>query len=112
MGRDKVVNIVAIDCMPEVEQKFIHWYDDIHIPLLMKFKGLIGVKRYKLTGGGAYPRHLGIYEFENQAAFDAYEKSPELATAKAESNETWKQDRFEVKWRAQYEFLRSWVRED
>ncbi len=109
---DRVINLIGIECKPEAEQKFIHWYDNIHIPLLMKFKGLIGVKRYRLTGGSAYPRHLAIFEFDDQAAFDAYEKSQELAAARAESYETWKQDRFEVKWRGQYQYLRSWVRED
>lgn len=113
MSGDRVVNLIGIECKPEVENKFVHWYDDIHIPLLMKYKGLIGVKRYRLTGGdGDYPRHLAIFEFESREAFDEYEKSPELAAARAESYETWKEDRFEMKWRSQYLFLRSWVRED
>ena len=112
MSGDRVINIIGLECKPEVEKKFVHWYDDIHIPLVFKFKGVVGAKRYKLAGGeGDYPKHLAIFEFENQAAFDAYEKSPELAAVKAESYETWKSDRFEVKWRVQYEYLRSWIKE-
>lgn len=109
MADAHVINIVAIDCKPEDEKKFVHWYDEVHIPMLLGVKGLLGVKRYELASPrGTYAQHLAIYEFENKAAFDAYEKSTELAAARKEVNETWKESKFDPKWRVQYEFLRSW----
>ena len=34
----KVINMVSTECQPEVEAEFNKWYDEIHIPLLFKFK--------------------------------------------------------------------------
>ena len=60
MNEKKVINVVAIDCKPEVEEKFVHWYDEVHIPILLKFKGLLSVKRYKISNSSppGYPRQL------------------------------------------------------
>jgi len=60
--------------------------------LLLKFKGIRVVTRYKrTTETEEYPKYLAIYEFESQKAFDeAYEPSPEIAAAQAESKKTWK----------------------
>ncbi len=79
-----IILIRATQCQPEVEEKFNKWYDEIHIPLLLKFKGITEVTRYKLmTETEEYPKYLAIYTFESQSAFEAYETSPELAAALA-----------------------------
>jgi len=104
-----IINIIATQCQPEDEEKFNRWYDEIHIPLLLKFKGIKGVTRYKIINETEeYPTYLTIYEFESQKAYEAYETSPELAAAREEMTETWKEGKFEIKWRVQYEPIRTW----
>jgi len=104
-----VINVVATECQPEVEEKFNKWYDEIHIPLLFKFKGMRRVTRYKiLKETEEYPSYLAIYEFESRQAFEEYVNSPELAAGRAEMNETWKGGGFEIKWRVQYETMKTW----
>jgi len=106
-----VIHIVATQCHPDDEEKFNKWYDEVHIPLLMKFKGLKKVTRYKAAYEPKdYPKYLTIYEFTSRKDFAAYEKSPELAAARQEMSETWKARPFEMKWRVQYEALRTWQR--
>ncbi len=103
-----VVNIVGIRCQPQAEEKFVKWYDQTHIPLLLKFKGLKKVTRYKiLKHAEAYPEYLGIFEFENEQAFLAYENSPELAAASAEMQQTWKGGGWNRMWRVQYEVVKT-----
>ncbi len=107
-----IIHVVATQCRPEDEEKFYTWYDEIHIPLLLKFKGLKKATRYKIIyETEKYPKYLAIYEFESRKAFEAYETSPELAAAsKEESTETWKEGGYEMKWRVQYEPIKTWER--
>jgi hypothetical protein len=111
MANKSFINVVTTECPPEVEEKFNKWYDEIHVPLLFKFKKMKRVTRYKLlkeTGGN--PSFAAVYEFENQKDYEEYSKSTELAAARAEMKETWGEGGFEVVSRAQYEFLKSWER--
>ena len=108
MASKPVINVVITECPPEVEGKFTKWYDETHIPMLFKFKGMRRVTRYKLLREPAgNPAFMAIYEFENRQAYEAYSKSPELAAARAEMQETWKGG-FQITSRAQYEFLKTW----
>jgi antibiotic biosynthesis monooxygenase (ABM) superfamily enzyme len=109
METGRIINIVATGCHPDDEAKFNKWYDEIHIPMLLKFDGMLGVIRYRLCGGGeGQAKYLAVYEFKNQAAMDGFQKSAELAAAREEMSETWKGRAFEIKWRAQYEPLKTW----
>ncbi len=98
MGKKPVLNMVATQCQPEVEEEFNKWYDEIHIPLLLKFKGIKEVIRYKIINETEeYPTYLTVYEFESQKAYEAFTTSPEYAAAREEMSETWKEGGFEVK---------------
>lgn len=115
-----VINVVGIQCQPEVEEKFNTWYDQTHIPMLLKFRGLRGATRYKiLKPSEEYPQYLAIYEFNSQLAFEEYRASPELTAALDKQLETWggKLDRQQGiwrgegwvrKWRVQYEAIKTW----
>jgi uncharacterized protein (TIGR02118 family) len=105
----KLVNLVATECKPEAEDKFNKWYNEVHIPLLFKHPGMKKVTRYKIREKSAEsPTYLAIYEFESPQAFEAYSSSPELAAGRDEMKETWKDGGFDIKWRAQYEELKTW----
>ena len=111
MESGRIVNIVATECQADQEAAFNKWYDEVHVPMLLKFQGMTAVTRYKLAGGSeGQARYLAIYEFQDQSAFKAYEASPELAAARAEISQTWKVKGFDTKWRAQYQPLRTWTK--
>ena len=111
METKPIINVVATQCQPEDERKFNKWYDEIHIPMLLKFKGITEVTRYKIINESEeYPKYLAIYEFENQNAFEAFQTSPELTAVREESRETWKGEGFEIRWRVQYESIKTWKR--
>ena len=121
METKPIIHIVGTQCRPEDEAKFNKWYDEIHTPLLLKFKGIKEVTRYKITKGikevapfrvtneieeyetEEYPAYLAIYKFESQNAYEAYLTSPELAAAWGEAKKTWPDGGFRIKWRVQYE---------
>lgn len=105
----KVINMVSTECQPEVEEKFNKWYDEVHIPLLFKYKGMKKVTRYKiLNKTGEFPTYLCIYEFDSPSEYKAYSESKELADGRAEMKETWKAGGWEIKSRVQYEEMKTW----
>jgi antibiotic biosynthesis monooxygenase (ABM) superfamily enzyme len=104
-----VFNIVATECKPEVEEKFNKWYDEVHVPMLKKFKRMKSVKRCRaLQEGTNYPTYLAIYEFENAKDLAAFRNSPEMAAARDEMKETWKDGGWEIKWAAPYQLHKEW----
>jgi hypothetical protein len=109
METGRVISMVATVCHPDDEVKFNKWYDETHIPMLLKFDGMLGVTRYRLCGGSDdQAKYLAVYEFKNRAAMDRFQKSTELAAARDEMSQTWKGRAFDIKWRAQYEPLKTW----
>jgi len=111
MENKPVINVVATQCKPEVEEKFNKWYDEVHVPLLFKFKGMKKVIRYKIVKDtGEYPTYLTTYEFESRKDSEEYAASPELAAGRKEMAETWKEGGFDIKWRVQYEVMETWRR--
>lgn len=109
METGRVINIVASECQPDQEAKFNKWYNEVHIPMLLKLTGLLGVTRYMLSGNAnGQTKYLAIYEFKDQSSLEAFEQSTELAAARDEMAQTWKGGGFEIKWRAPYEVIQSW----
>ncbi|MDP6142464.1 MAG: DUF4286 family protein [Dehalococcoidales bacterium] len=111
MENKAVINVVATRCRPEIEEKFNKWYDEVHIPLLFKFKGMKEVTRYKILKDiGEYPAYLAIYRFENREDYAEYAASQELVAGRKEMAETWKDGGFDIEWRVQYEVMKTWKR--
>ena len=105
---ESIVNIVATECTGD-EAKFNKWYNEVHIPMLLKFKGVKGASRYKQVGENKeHPTYLAFYEFENAEALEALHKSPEFAAAMEEMKETWKDGGLELKWAVPYEHIKTW----
>jgi hypothetical protein len=102
-----IVNIVAIQVKSEHEAKFNRWMEEVHIPMLLKYKGLIRASRYKsLNPSDLLPQYITQYEFVNKQAFDSYETSPELAAAKEEMKQSWRHGEIELKTRIPYQLVR------
>ncbi|MDO8473629.1 MAG: DUF4286 family protein [Dehalococcoidia bacterium] len=109
MPTGPIINIVATECPSEIESKFNKWYNEVHVPMLLKFKGLKGVTRYKLAKESAgHPAYLAVYEFESQEAFEAYKSSPVVGAVREEMGQTWPDKKFEMKYQVQYEPIKTW----
>jgi antibiotic biosynthesis monooxygenase (ABM) superfamily enzyme len=109
MAKARFLNLVGTECVSGDEVNFNKWYNEVHIPMLLKYKGLKKVTRYKLAGdaGGQAP-YLAVYEYDNKEALDGMGKSPEFKAAIDEMTETQKKLKFGIKWAAPYEPLKTW----
>jgi hypothetical protein len=108
MTKAGILSILAMECPLENDAKFNNWYNEVHIPMLFKYKGIKKMTRYQLIGDSKeVSKYLAIYEFEDKKALDDLSKSPEWKAAMEEWKETWKDERL-IKWVANYEHIKTW----
>lgn len=106
----KVINIRGMDCLPKVEDKFNKWYNEVHIPMLLKCKAIKAVTRLRRIGDdSSYPKYLAVYEYDSQQGYETFGEGPELAAALEEMKASWPNNEgLDFKWRVQYETIKSW----
>ncbi len=114
MENQHTINIAGTTCPPDSDREFNKWYDEMHIPINMKFKGLRGVTRYQLVRFSEsaavkkYPRFITPYQFKDMGTFTAWNASPELREASEGISDLFARLGVEFLWRAQYESIRVW----
>ena len=116
MSDQAVIWTVGIQCKAEDEAKFNTWYDDVHVPMLLKGDFVKKVSRYKLAAETYHvgvttqvcPNYLTIYEFENQQKFESWMNSEARAEAGDDKVQTWGDNCYEVKWATRYNLTNSW----
>ncbi len=114
---EPLIWLVGIQCRPEDDAKFNAWYDDVHVPMLLKGDCVKKVTRFKLaaetyhvgTTTQVCPNYLTIYEFEDQARFDSWMSSPARDEAGSDKGKTWSENPYEVKWATRYDLIKSWM---
>jgi antibiotic biosynthesis monooxygenase (ABM) superfamily enzyme len=108
MADKQVIFIVGTQCQPKDDAKFNKWYNEVHIPMLMKSGYVKGVVRYKAIANPGEPAgYIAIYKFRNMQDFKAHEVSPERDAAVKEMRESWG-NKVELTSRVQYELLKEW----
>ena len=111
MAKARILNIVSTECVPKNDARFNKWYDEVHIPMLLKYKGIKKVTRYRMIDDkDNKPKYLAIYEYDDKKALDTLAESPEFKAAIEEMQETWKGEMFDIKWAASYEPIKTWER--
>jgi uncharacterized protein (DUF1330 family) len=111
MDRNAILEIAATGCRPEDEDKYNKWYNEVHIPMILKYKGIKRAGRYKRVGNDEkHSKYLALYEFESKEAVENFHNSPELAEAMKELEQTWKNGGIELKWVVSYEPIKIWER--
>jgi len=110
MENNRALVVISMECSPEMEQRFNQWYNDVHIPMALKYEGMLKASRYRLTDNNDERNaYLTIFEFRDRHAMQAFPDSPEVAAAKEEMQQRWHGNLpFEIKWRSEYELLQTW----
>ena len=116
MSNKPLIWIVGIQCKAEAEAKFNTWYDDVHVPMLLKGDHVKKVTRFKLadktyqvgTTTQVCPNYLTIYEFESPDRLDSWMNGQARAEAGEDKGKTWIDDPYEVKWATRYDLINSW----
>jgi antibiotic biosynthesis monooxygenase (ABM) superfamily enzyme len=106
MANARIINVVATECAPENDAKFNKWYDEVHIPMFLKYKGLKKVTRYRNIDDKT--RFLAIYEYDTKEDLNNLPNSPEFKAAIAEMQQTWKDNPIKITLATNYEPIKAW----
>jgi hypothetical protein len=87
-----VIKIIGMQPTPSTEALLNQWYVERHIPQELDFPGVLGAARYRRVTddpvsdgfGLPYPRYLAMYFYDDLAAAEAWEASPQRAAAYAD----------------------------
>ncbi len=83
-------NIIETECSPQDEKKFNQWYNETHVPMLLKNKACKGVTRYRVACEAGKPqRFLAVYKFASQKDLEAFQKCAETAAAIKDFTDNW-----------------------
>ena len=84
MSKPRFLYQVQIRCAPELVDEFDKWYNEVHMPLVMKGGMLKAATRYTLTDAveSDFPNFTTMCEFEDRAAFEKWLASDVLAAAR------------------------------
>jgi antibiotic biosynthesis monooxygenase (ABM) superfamily enzyme len=110
MKSSRAVVCISQEVRPDMEEALNDWYFNVHIPMAMKYPGLLKTTRCRLLSStNGQKGYLTVFEFKDQAAMAGFVKSPEVAAAIKEMNEKWQGKLpFEIKWRNEYEVMKTW----
>ena len=67
--------VTRVDIAPVVETEWNRWYDEIHVPEILKVPGFLTARRYRAIEGA--PKYMALYEMEDVQAFysDAFNRA-------------------------------------
>jgi uncharacterized protein (TIGR02118 family) len=106
MAKTPIINIVTTQCQLQDEAKFNKWYNEVHIPMLMKYPGVKTVARYQVINGKPL-QFVAIYRFDSLQDYEAFGKSPEFKAAIEEMGQSWPKG-IEIIARQQCELIKEW----
>jgi hypothetical protein len=121
MNNGSIVYVSGIkyNAGPDKEAKFNKWYEEEHIPIQLKSRGMKKATYYRLNKpfeapiiackAEDYPDCLVIYEFEDQKAFDDYWTGQPYQEVHQNVLKTWPEGRpFKILWRVAYNTYKTW----
>ena len=113
MYKQNILHVIGSDVQPQYEEEFNQWYDEIHVPLVLKSSSqIMEARRYKLANfqickpDDTPPKYICLYVFKNQLSWDKWEVGPDRASL---LEIKMKEGNYDIKWRLQYQELKQWI---
>jgi len=73
-----VIFVVRANVNKDKEAAFNKWYNEEHVPQLLRYNGAVSARRYKKILGDEKYEYMAVYEFPNEAVFAGFQKSDDL----------------------------------
>ena len=70
--------VVRATITKDKEAAFNTWYNEEHLPQVLRYNGAVGGRRYKKVMGDDKYEYMAVYEFASEAVFQAFLKSDAL----------------------------------
>ena len=66
------------------EEAFNRWYNDEHLPQVLRYNGAVSGRRYRRIAGDDKYDYMAVYEFASEAVLQAFLQSDALKDLRAE----------------------------
>lgn len=67
--------VVRATITKDKEAAFNTWYNEEHVPQLLRYNGAVGARRYRKILGDEKYEYMAVYEFANEAIFERFQNS-------------------------------------
>jgi len=64
-----VLFVVKATITKDREEAFNRWYNDEHVPQVLRFKGVVSARRYKALEGEEKFQYMAVYELQDEATY-------------------------------------------
>jgi hypothetical protein len=58
--------VVKATIPKEQEKEFNRWYDEVHVPMVLQFNGMVSARRYKAILGEDKYQYMAVYEVKDE----------------------------------------------
>lgn len=76
--------VVRATIAKEHEAAFNKWYNEEHLPQVLRYNGAVSGRRYRLLGGSEKYRYMAVYEFASEEVLERFLESDALKELRAE----------------------------
>ena len=84
----KVLLHVPAKVTKEREEAYNAWYNDEHVPKVLRLSGALSARRYRMIMGESEYEYLTVYEFPDEETFNRFEESEGIQEFFADYDET------------------------
>ena len=70
--RERYLLQTTVDIPPEKDKEFNEWYNQVHVPDIIKCPGFLSARRLRSVQGPG-PRYIAIYEIEHERVLETPE---------------------------------------
>ena len=68
--------VVRANITKEKEATFNKWYNEEHVPQLLRYNGAVSARRYRKILGNDKYEYMAVYEFASEEIFQRFQESP------------------------------------
>lgn len=76
--------VVRATITKEREADFNKWYNEEHVPQVLRYNGAVSGRRYKRIMGDDTYQYMAVYEFASEEVFQKFLQSDHLKALRAE----------------------------
>jgi hypothetical protein len=73
-----VILVVKASITKEREEEFNRWYQEVHAPMALQYKGVVSARRYKSIMGEDKYQYMTVYEIQDELTFRSFYSSDHM----------------------------------
>jgi hypothetical protein len=67
--------VVRANITKDKEAAFNKWYNEEHVPMLLRYNGAVSARRYRKILGNDKYEYMAVYEFASEEVFNRFQES-------------------------------------